>query len=570
MIDTSSRVDNEKKRNQKLTQADGIVVTYSCDRVESLERLRTYWLPTLRELKMNVPVVVVGCKADTGVETKVKREEILLEITREFPEVEDCVEWSAYPHGTSEVISCIQRAVLYPRGPIYQPQTQELTPHCEKALKWIFKLCDRDHDDALSDEELNSFLGKCLTTKIEDLNKEIKEKLPEGFDDHGLTLKGFLSLHKHLECPTIWAVLRRFGYDTAFEIRDDVLPVSFERSPDQSVELTHEAIDFLQRVFHQYDHDGDGVLLPAEVDDIFSSAPKSPWREPRYVDAAETTALGGLLLDGFLSKWTLMTLLEPAKSLANLFYIGFDGDPTSAYHITRRRQLDRKKQQSERNVFQCFVFGTYLAGKSALLSSFLQRPFSESYNPNKDDQYAANFIHQTGGVKKTLVLREIPLDGVSDLLSNKESLAACDVAIFVHDSSSILSCTRTTELLVTVASYAKESGFEVPCLIVATKSDRNPNSLVVKQSIKVSQDMGLEAPITVSIKLGELSDVFCRIINAAERPHLGIPETEENRNTKQYRGLVSNSLIYLSVGGAVYIVAFAAYRVYVARKNTPG
>jgi Ras family protein T1 len=37
------------------------------------------------------------------------------------------------------------------------------------------------------------------------------------------------------------------------------------------------------------------------------------------------------------------------------------------------------------------------------------------------------------GTKKTLVLREIPEEGVSKLLLDKESLAACDVAVFVHD-----------------------------------------------------------------------------------------------------------------------------------------
>ena len=37
------------------------------------------------------------------------------------------------------------------------------------------------------------------------------------------------------------------------------------------------------------------------------------------------------------------------------------------------------------------------------------------------------------GIKKTLVMREVPEDGVKALLSNKESLAACDIAIFVHD-----------------------------------------------------------------------------------------------------------------------------------------
>jgi hypothetical protein len=39
------------------------------------------------------------------------------------------------------------------------------------------------------------------------------------------------------------------------------------------------------------------------------------------------------------------------------------------------------------------------------------------------------FLH---GTKKTLILREIPEDKVAKLLSDKESLAACDVTIFVH------------------------------------------------------------------------------------------------------------------------------------------
>lgn len=34
-----------------------------------------------------------------------------------------------------------------------------------------------------------------------------------------------------------------------------------------------------------------------------------------------------------------------------------------------------------------------------------------------------------------MILQEIPEDGVKKLLSNKESLAACDVAVFVYDRS---------------------------------------------------------------------------------------------------------------------------------------
>jgi hypothetical protein len=42
-------------------------------------------------------------------------------------------------------------------------------------------------------------------------------------------------------------------------------------------------------------------------------------------------------------------------------------------------------------------------------------------------------LFSSQGTKKTLILREIPEDGVGKLLSDKESLAACDVAVFVHD-----------------------------------------------------------------------------------------------------------------------------------------
>lgn len=68
-----------------------------------------------------------------------------------------------------------------------------------------------------------------------------------------------------------------------------------------------------------------------------------------------------------------MTLLDPAKSLAYLIYLGYTNDPATALRVTRKRTLDVKKQQSDRHVFQCYVFGPKNAGKSALLSSFVGR-----------------------------------------------------------------------------------------------------------------------------------------------------------------------------------------------------
>ena len=78
-----------------------------------------------------------------------------------------------------------------------------------------------------------------------------------------------------------------------------------------------------------------------------------------------------------MMQWALMTLLDPLCSLANLIYIGYSGNPVAALRVTRRRAVDRKKQATERNVFQCYVFGSKSSGKSALLDSLLGRCVSE-------------------------------------------------------------------------------------------------------------------------------------------------------------------------------------------------
>lgn len=72
-------------------------------------------------------------------------------------------------------------------------------------------------------------------------------------------------------------------------------------------------------------------------------------------------------------QWALMTLLDPTFSMENLIYIGYAADISTAIRVTRKRRVDRKKQISDRNVFQCFVFGPKKSGKSALLDSFLGR-----------------------------------------------------------------------------------------------------------------------------------------------------------------------------------------------------
>ncbi|VFQ98689.1 unnamed protein product [Cuscuta campestris] len=89
------------------------------------------------------------------------------------------------------------------------------------------------------------------------------------------------------------------------------------------------------------------------------------------------------------------------------------------------------------------------------------------------------------GGRKTLVLHEVPNDAVQKLLSGKDALAACDVAIFVHDSSSEPSWRRASELLVDVASNGEATGYEIPCLIVAAKDDLDPYLTEIQDSTRL-------------------------------------------------------------------------------------
>lgn len=578
IIDTSSSVEQRNKVGEEMRRADAVVLTYACDRPESLDRLSTYWLPELRRLEVRVPVIVVGCKLDLRDEQQqVSLEQVMSPIMQQFREIETCIECSASRHiQIPEVFYYAQKAVLHPTAPLFDQETQTLRPQCVRALKRIFILCDHDKDGALSDAELNDFQVKCFNAPLQPseiigVKRVVEEKLPEGVNDRGLTLRGFLFLHALFiekgRLETTWTVLRKFGYNNEIRLDDDFLPPSFKRAPDQSVELTNDAVEVLKGIFSMYDNDNDGAIRPPDVDDLFSTAPDCPWSESPYKDAAPTTALGGLTIDGFLSKWALMTLLEPAKSVEYLKYIMYGGDASSAIRLTRGRRTDRKKRQSERNVYQCFVFGPKKAGKSALLDAFLGRPFSDTNDASTEERYAVNVVEGSSGSKKFLVLREIPEDKVKKVLSAKDSLAACDIAIFVYDSSDELSWKKTAELLVEVAGHGEDTGFEVPSLIVAAKDDLDPYPMAIQDSTRVSQDMGTEAPVPISAKLGDFNNIFRRIVSSAERPHLSIPETEVGRSRKQYHRLVNRSLMFASVG-AVVIAGLAAYRVYAARRNS--
>ncbi|ONK78441.1 uncharacterized protein A4U43_C02F18790 [Asparagus officinalis] len=275
--------EHKSKTFAECQNADAIVLTYACDRPSTLDRLSTYWLLELRRLEIKVPVIVVGCKLDLRDEQQMSLEQVMSPIMQQFREIETCIECSSLRQiQVPEVFYYAQKAVLHPTAPLFDQETQSLKPRCIRALKRIFILCDTNRDGALSDSELsfekdihsldgalsdselNDFQVKCFSaplqpTEIAGVKKVVQEKMPDGVNENGLTLTGFLFLHALFiekgRLETTWTVLRKYGYDNDIKLRDDLLPSSFKRTPDQSVELTNETVEFLKEIFHTFDVD---------------------------------------------------------------------------------------------------------------------------------------------------------------------------------------------------------------------------------------------------------------------------------------------------------------------------
>ncbi|KFK37959.1 hypothetical protein AALP_AA3G052000 [Arabis alpina] len=342
---------------------------------------------------------------------------------------------------------------------------------------------------------------------------------------------------------------------------------SFKRKPDQSVELTNDAIGHLTKVYMFCDKNNDNNVGPNETKYFFQTAPDSPWNEAPYNNATEETKNGGLSYESYLSLWSLMTLIDPARSLEYLIYLGFENDPSSAIRVTRRRVLDRKEQKSERKVVQCFVFGPKNAGKSALLNRFIGRSYNdENNNGSTEERYAVNTVDKSGvhaHKKKILVMKEIQILEENAFILSNEALASCDVAIFVYDSSDESSWKRAIDLLAEVATTSKDAGFKFPCLMVASKTDLDPFPMANEESTRVTEEIGIEDPIQISSKLGEFGKLFEIILAAAEHPHMSIPniESEKKRRCK----LIKKSLMI--VGTASLVVGLASIRLYAARKQ---
>ncbi|XP_049759773.1 mitochondrial Rho GTPase 2 isoform X4 [Elephas maximus indicus] len=475
IVDYSEAEQTEEELQAEIHKANVVCVVYDISEEATIEKIRTKWIPLVNgrtKRGPRVPIILVGNKSDLRPGGSI---EAVLPIMSQFPEIETCVECSAKNlRNISELFYYAQKAVLHPTAPLYDPEAKQLQPACTQALTRVFRLCDQDLDQALSDEELNTFQKSCFghplaPQALEDVKMVVSKNVAGGVWNDQLTLDGFLFLNtlfiQRGRHETTWAILRRFGYGDALELTDDYLFPPLPVPSGCTTELNHFGYQFLQRVFEKHDQDHDGALSPVELQSLFSVFPAAPWG-PELPYTVCTAAGGQLPLHSFLCQWTLVTYVDVRRCLGDLGYLGYpvlseQDSQAHAITVTREKRLDQEKGQTQRRVLLCEVVGAHGVGKSAFLQAFLGRSLGLQEPSMELSAYAINTVH-VNRQEKYLILHEVGADSLLDVASD----VACDVACLLFDSSNPTSFTFCARIY-----KQRYLDGQTPCLFISSKAD---------------------------------------------------------------------------------------------------
>lgn len=559
IVDFSFADQTEDELRLELEQADVICVVYGCDNDESISRITSYWLPIVFEVcgEPKKPVVLVGNKSDC-MEAEGDKMNELLAIMDEYPEVETCIECSAYElKNISELFYYAQKAVLHPTAPLYSHDEQMLTEKCQEGLERIFKICDLDNDGVLNDIELNEFQKRCFRNSLpphglQEVKNTVKRHMKEGVTEEGVTIDGFLYLHTLFiqkgRQETTWTALRRFGYGTDLELKQDYLEPSIVIGDKCTTELSSSGLDFVMELFYKYDKDEDDALSPEELEDFQLLCPKEPFDDFSSTSLDEN---GWITAEGFVAYWILKTYVNHKWTLRMLANFGFiHGDienQLTGLRITRAKDIDMQKRKSTRSVFLVYVVGKKNSGKTAFLQSFVDR-YVGSYPKDKVlSEYAINAVT----VKKQetyIILKEISEEESKESILEGKQDAVC----FLYDTTDQKSFSHVASLYKEVMERAK-----CPSIFVGTKVDLSS----VKQDYEIPQNEFAIQTTGVPLQFFSCSEqhakyknVFAKIATVAM--NMGVSDSSERSIVK----LTATVGLFVAVAAGLGFVAFKYLR----------
>ncbi|KAF4992193.1 hypothetical protein FGRMN_7324 [Fusarium graminum] len=539
IVDTSARPQDRITLRKEIRKCNVILLVYADH--YSYERVALFWMPYFRSLGVNVPVVLCANKSDLagqGTTPQVVEEE-LLPVMNEFREIDSCIRTSARDHrNVNEVFFLCQKAVTHPIAPLFDYKEGHLKPPCINALKRIFYLCDKDQDGYLNEQEMRDFQARCFdkpltADDLDNIKLSISKSLPTSDLEKGIDLPGFLQLNKLYaekgRHETIWIILRKYHYTDSLSLEDKFIRPKFDVPEYSSAELSPAGYRFFVDLFLLFDKDNDGGLNDQELEALFAPAPGLPnsWTDSSFPSSTVRNEAGHVTLQGWLAQWSMTTFVEPKTTIEYLAYLGFEPsnpkDPvTAALKITKPRKRRRRPGRVERNVVLCYVLGASGAGKSALLDSFLNRPFDGLYHPTIKPRRAVNSVELSGGKQVYLILEELG-ELEPAILENQAKLDACDLICYAYDSSDPDSFSHIVDLR-NKYTYLDE----LPSIYTALKADKDKtNQRCELQPDQYTSSLSMSLPLHVSVTWGSISELFVGFADAATNPSTAFPKSNE-------------------------------------------
>lgn len=505
-----------------------------------------------------------GAGGETGETEESVIEEEMIPIMREFKEIQACIRCSAKErYNVNEAFYLCQRAVTHPITPLFDSKENCLKPACVQALCRIFFLSDRDQDGYLSDREFYLLQLNCFNKSMDTREiAKVKETLIElsqnsavpAVTEKGISEEGFILLNQVFVVngrhETVWGILRAFHYTDSLSLSDSFLYPKLDVPENSSVELSPEGYRFLVDMFVLFDKDNDGGLNEAELNYLFKPTPGIPklWQESNFAHSAVHNEAGYITLQGWLAQWSMTTNLEYKTTMEYLALLGFESslslNPntqvihsafghrriTDALKVTKPRKKRNPSTRSYRNsivdrsVFNCFVVGSRGSGKTALLTSFLNRPVSEEYAPTIRPITVVNSVEVHGGKQCYLILEEL---GELELavLDNKSRLEKCDVLCCTYDSSDPESFAYLVELR---KKYPLLD--TLPAVYVALKADLDRQEQRGDLQPDVyTRELKMPVPLHVSAQWpSALNELFIQLAEAARKPGPATPRFDDD------------------------------------------
>uniref|UniRef100_A0A096M2Q2 Mitochondrial Rho GTPase n=1 Tax=Poecilia formosa TaxID=48698 RepID=A0A096M2Q2_POEFO len=444
IVDYSEKEQSDEVLRDEIVKANVVCVVYDVTNEDTIEKIKTKWIPLVNgdaEKGNKVPIILVGNKSDLRSGSSM---ETILPIMNQFSEIETCVECSAKNlKNISELFYYAQKAVLHPTAPLYDPEDKQLKPACVRALSRIFYISDQDNDRILSDAELNSFQKSCFGNPLapqalEDVKTVVWKNTSDGVQDNGLTLNG----RKH----------RAGGKHRAAGGKHRAAGGKHRAAGGKHRGAGGKHRRVLMRFgLVKFDESEICSIEPAKLK-VFMVLKSCCVN-------AESVACG----------FRLSAYLDVHRCLEHLGYLGYpilteQESQTAAVTdaVTREKDVDLEKRQTQRSAFLCKVIGPRGTGKTAFLQAFVGRSVLSKGNASSAfSPYVINTV-QIGNQEKYLILNEVDVE--MEFL--KASDAACDVACLMYDASDPHSFDYC-------ASIYKQHYMDgsVPCVLVASKAD---------------------------------------------------------------------------------------------------